>query len=352
MTALVVVLFSPLLLLFPEIFENDSEYARRLRNFVVFAVVIKGFPVRLLDTVRCNRDGGRLWSDRPEGDTDSIVEGKVHCEKCGVVYKIQDGILEMLEDDAQLDERSQFEMATRDVEADKRGDSDDLRERMEAPTTLKQLGNTNGKTLLEIGCGSGRYTRPLAENCSSLLAVDFSRDSLLTNARSLHADRNVGFVRADVGNLKLKEESFDLAFSTLYSNLPTPEIRSRSTASVSQALKLNGKYVVSTHHHDIRQVLRGINTAGKYDNGIFYQSFTKNSLRRELEEYFSEITMTTTSILVPYLSRIETSRVFIPRLAERLPILNQLGAILLATAVKDKTSTRVPSYWRGRTWLK
>ncbi|MCG3110741.1 MAG: methyltransferase domain-containing protein [Candidatus Manganitrophus sp. SB1] len=344
MMILVVALFSPLFLLFPEMLEKDSEYGRRVRNFILFAAVIKGFPVRLIDTVRCTKDGGRLRLDRSEEGVDSIAEGKLHCEKCGVVYKIQDGILEMLEDAAPLDERNQFEMATRDVEAHKRVESNEITalseiDRMELPTTLGQLGKTDGRSLLEIGCGTGRYTRPLAERCNSLLAVDFSKESLLANARSLPEDRNVGFVRADAGNLKLKEESFDLAFSTAYSNLPSAQIRSRANESVSRALKLNGKYVVSTHHHDIREILRGVSTAEEYENGIFFQRFTRGSLRRELEKYFSAIEMKTVIIWVPYISRFKPGRVFFSRLAEKVPILNQLGGLLLATAVKDKSSS-------------
>lgn len=352
MMIFVVVLFGPLFLLFPEILEKDSEYGRRVRNLIVFAAVIKGFPVRLIDTVRCTKDGGRLRLDRPEGGADSIAEGKLHCEKCGVVYRIENGILEMLEDAAQLNERSRFEMATRDAEAVHEVDPNDLRGSMEVPRTLALLGNTDGKRLLEIGCGTGRYTRALAGRCDALLAVDFSRDSLLANASALPPGEKVGFVWADASRLRLEEEQFDLALSTLYSNLPSPEIRSKSTETVSHALKRNGRYLISAHHHDLRQILRGIGASGQYDNGIFYQSFTKNALRRELEEYFSQITMTTTTIWVPYLSRIRASRIFISRLAERVPVLNWLGAILLAVAVKSQSAARSPSYWRGRTWLR
>ena len=358
MVTFIVVLFSPLLLLGLEILENDSEYTHRVRHIALFAIVIKGFPARLIDTLRCNKDGERLRLDGPDRDANSIIEGKVSCAKCGAAYKIQDGILEMFEDDAQLDERSKFEMATRDVEADKREDPNDLMgalseiDGMEVPTTLGQLGNPDGKAVLEIGCGTGRYTRALAESCGSLLAVDFSRKSLLVNAESMPANRTVGFVRADAGHLKLKEESFDLALSTVYSNLPSPEIRSRSTESVSQALKVNGRYVVSTHHHDIREIIRGISAAGEYDNGIFFQKFTKSSLRAELERYFSKIEMKTACIWVPYISRLKTARVPASKLSESVPILNRLGALLLATAVKDRSSLRPHFHPRGRTWLK
>lgn len=86
----------------------------------------------------------------------------------------------MLEDAAPLDERNHFEMAARDVEAHKRVESNEITalseiDRMELPTTLGQLGKTDGRSLLEIGCGTGRYTRPLAERCNSILAVDFSK---------------------------------------------------------------------------------------------------------------------------------------------------------------------------------
>lgn len=311
-------------------------------NHSVRETGIRGFPVCLIDALRCNNDAGRLHLETSDRDAHSVMEAKVRCEGCGAIYHIRDGIFEMFESNAPLDERSRFELNVRDREAGQTGDRDlrfeTFSDRMEVPSTLERLGDTRGRALLEIGCGTGRYTRPLAKACGALLAVDFSRASLLVNAKLLPADGNVGLVWADVSKLKLQEAYFDLALSTLYSNLSSPEIRSRSTASVFHALKPQGRYVVSAHHLSVLERKKGTSASGEYDNGIFYQNFTKSALRQELEKHFSKITIKTICIWVPYISRSKASRVFISRFSERLPILNQLGDLLLATAVKDKSS--------------
>ena len=297
--------------------------------------MIKGFPVSLINLIRCNIDGGELAIERLTADGDYIIQGNIKCMKCGTVFKVQDGILDMLGKEIKDDKLSLYEMQVRDKIAIDAIETFNELDEMEVPSTLQRLGNTANKTILELGCGTGRFTRKLTGNCDAILAVDFSKESLAVNARLMPANQSVGLVRADVSKLRLKQNSFDLALSTLYSNLPTSEIRLASSRCVFDALKPMGRYVLSAHHHEIRERLKGIKPAGEYDNGIFYQSFTKQSLRQELKGCFSKIDFSTICIWLPYISRFEAARVFISKMSERIPLLNNLGALLLATAIKN-----------------
>ena len=301
--------------------------------------MIKGFPNSLIDLIRCNRDGGELAIERLAADEDYIIQGSLKCRKCGADFKIQDGILDMLGEEIKGDKLSLYEMQMRDKIASdavyNAAETFSELDKMEVPSTLQRLGNTAKKTILELGCGTGRFTRKLTGNCDAILAVDFSKESLVINARLMPANQTVGLVRADVSKLRLKPDSFDLALSTLYSNLPSAEIRLASTKAVYDALKPMGRYVLSAHHYEIRERLKGIKPAGEYDNGIFYQSFTKQSLRQELEDCFSKINFSTICIWLPYISRFEAARLFISKMSERIPLLNKLGALLLATAIKN-----------------
>lgn len=301
--------------------------------------MINGFPNSLIDLIRCNRDGGDLAIERLTADGDYIIQGNIKCMKCGAGFKVQDGILDMFGEEINGDKLSLYEMQMRDKIASdavyNAAETLSGLDKMEVPSTLQRLGNTANKTILELGCGTGRFTRKLTGNCDAILAVDFSKESLAVNARLMPANQSVGLVRADVSKLRLKPNSFDLALSTLYSNLPSAEIRLSSTKAVYDALKPNGRYVLSAHHHEIRERLKGIKPAGEYDNGIFYQSFTKQSLRQELEGCFSKIGFSTICIWLPYISRFEAIRVLVSKISEKIPGINNLGALLLATAIKN-----------------
>lgn len=301
--------------------------------------MIKGFPASLIDLIRCNRDGGELVIERLAADGDYIIQGNIKCMKCRADFKVQDGILNMIDVEAEGDKLSLYEMQVRDKIASNAIynviESYSEVDKMEVPSTLQRLGSTGKKSILELGCGTGRFTRKLAENCDAILAVDFSSESLVVNARLMPANHAVGLVRADVSKLRLKPDSFDLALSTLYSNLPTPEIRLALSRCVFDALKPNGRYVLSAHHHEIRERLKGTNPIGEYENGIFYQAFTKQTLKQELERYFPKLSFSTICIWLPYISRFEAIRVFVSKISEKIPCINNLGSLLLATAIKN-----------------
>ena len=297
-----------------------------------------GFPVKLIDYIRCSKDEGILELIDPHDDNASIFQGRIKCQECGSIYKIKEGVLDLFDKKKVLDPQSLYELYTRDAIAKKSyADSyqeANLLDEMEIPSTIRRIGNIRGKSIVEIGCGTGRYTRQLAESCDSIVAVDFSKESLSINSKLMPQKNNVGFVRADISKLNLKPNSFDLAFSTLYSNLPSFKIRSASTKKIYNALKPNGKYILSAHHHDIREILKGIPVEGEYDNGIYYKKFTAKSLKMELMNYFSKIQFATICIWVPYISRIKATRAYISKICERIPVVNHMGSLILAIATK------------------
>jgi len=297
-----------------------------------------GFPVKLIDYIRCSKDEGILELIDPHDDNASIFQGRIKCQECGSIYKIKEGVLDLFDKRKVLDPQSLYELYARDAIA-KKSHADSYQEanlldEMEISSTIRRMGNIRGKSIVEIGCGTGRYTRQLAESCDSIIAVDFSKESLFINSKLMPQKNNVRFVHADISKLNLKPNSFDLSFSTLYSNFPSFKIRSASTKKIYNALKPNGRYILSAHHHDIRERLRGIPAEGQYNNGIYYKSFTAKSLQAELQDYFSNIEYTTICIWVPYISRIQATRVFVSKLCERIPLINKMGSLLLATATK------------------
>lgn len=253
--------------------------------------MIQGFPRRLLKYVRCTKDGGRLVVVKAfAGNDQAILHGSVKCAECATPYEIREGILDMFFREKLTNEFSQYEMDVRDREAETISEqweqSNAIGNEMEIPSTLKRLGRPlkiGGCDILELGCGTGRYSKLLAQKVRFVLAVDFSWQSLIANSRRLDNTKNVGLLHADVSQLKLQPESFDLALSTFYSNLPTYEIRVSSTRIVAEGLKRGGRYVLSAHNHHPLEILKGIPASRTYDNGMVYRCFTVKSFRKKCE---------------------------------------------------------------------
>ena len=204
-----------------------------------------------------------------------IVRGAAGCATCGKVHRIDDGILTLLGAD-RLHPESAKEMEQRDIKNASilsgacQEWTSSIIESIEVRPTLAAVSAAPGMVVLEIGCGSGRYTVDLARGAAAVVAVDFSRPGLLLLRQKLASEASVALVQADVTRPYVTASAFDCALSTLHSNLPDARHRLASLRHLSQALKLEGRAVISMHHLSGRDRLIGMPAAGRYpDSGIF-----------------------------------------------------------------------------------
>ncbi|KAH7528573.1 hypothetical protein FEM48_Zijuj05G0086400 [Ziziphus jujuba var. spinosa] len=85
----------------------------------------------------------------------------------------------------------------------------------ERPEVLSLLPHYEGKSVMELGAGIGRFTGELAQKAGQLLALDFI-DSVIKKNESINGHyKNVKFMCADVTSpdLNVSDESVDLIFS-------------------------------------------------------------------------------------------------------------------------------------------
>lgn len=85
----------------------------------------------------------------------------------------------------------------------------------ERPEVLSMLPPYEGKAVLELGAGIGRFTGELAEKAGQILALDFI-DSVIKKNESINGHhKNAKFMCADVTSpdLKIEDGSMDLIFS-------------------------------------------------------------------------------------------------------------------------------------------
>nr|CAG4636459.1 EOG090X0C0Q [Eubosmina coregoni] len=140
-------------------------------------------------------------------------------------------------------------------------------DRMEKEEILSYLPAIDGKTVLELGSGIGRFTDHLAPRTAQLTTVDFMTDYVERNRQRNGHHSNVDFLRADVTQLDFPETTkFDCIFSNwLLMYLSDDEIKSL-TRNMLRWLKEDGfLFIRESCFHPSGNIKKG-------DNPTFYRS--------------------------------------------------------------------------------
>jgi SAM-dependent methyltransferase len=305
-----------------------------------------GFPLSLISTLRCPREGGSIRPGEgyePGADARFMMSGTLVCG-CGARYPVEGGIVKLL-DHAALDAESAHEQQLRDGNGEGPSSPDapiwwnDVDNLLEIIPTRAAVAPRPDQTVLELGCGDGRYSIWLAGACRTLLAVDFSIGWLRKLRHRLGAASNVGLVLADVCGLEMAPGYFDTVFSTLVSNLPTRERREALYDLARHAGKPDGTFVFSVHHYGPKQRLRGEEKSGRYsEGGIYRYEHTLAECNSELAPFFASVRTRPIQVYLPLWKRLGLPLLPASRVAEKIPLLRMLGSLLLCVAQQPRSS--------------
>ncbi|MEF8819490.1 MAG: class I SAM-dependent methyltransferase [Haloferacaceae archaeon] len=95
-----------------------------------------------------------------------------------------------------------------------------LIDRREKQAVLDALAPVEGKEVLEIACGTGRFTVALAERGTEVVGLDISAEMLAQGReKARRAGRSVEFLRGDAGRLPFPDDSFDAVFAMRFFHL-------------------------------------------------------------------------------------------------------------------------------------
>jgi SAM-dependent methyltransferase len=109
-----------------------------------------------------------------------------------------------------------------------------------------------GKTILECGCGAGADTEILAKFEAQVVAVDLAGVDVAS--RNIGDSGQVTFLQADIQNLPLKHESFDIVIChRVLQHTPNPEI---TLDHILRFVKPDGAVFVHSYSRDLYQRCR------------------------------------------------------------------------------------------------
>ncbi|MGW5640022.1 class I SAM-dependent methyltransferase [Streptomyces sp. NPDC003832] len=107
-------------------------------------------------------------------------------------------------------------------------------------------GACPGSRVLEIGCGTGQATMPLAERGCRITAVEAGRNMAAVARRNLSGAAGVEVVTAEFESWPLPEDAFDVVLAATAFHWIDPAVR---TAKAAEALRPGGALaVVRTQH--------------------------------------------------------------------------------------------------------
>jgi 2-polyprenyl-3-methyl-5-hydroxy-6-metoxy-1,4-benzoquinol methylase len=209
---------------------------------------------------------------------------------------------------------------------------------------LSALDPQAGDEILDLGCGSGLYTRVLAERGATVTATEFAPTSLALAKRNVGwSGKGVDFRLEDAQALSLPGERFDKVLLTeVIEHIPHPN---RAIAEAARVLRPGGVLAVSTPSrfsplnlaYDLKRRVR------RYGFNEHLHEFTPAAFRRLLEGRFEVERFEFANYLLPYPADELYLRLGSPglgllerleRTLSRLPVLRLLGWTMVIRARK------------------
>jgi ubiquinone/menaquinone biosynthesis C-methylase UbiE len=127
-------------------------------------------------------------------------------------------------------------------------DTNDYRNDFLLPRTLAMLGDVRGRTILDLGCGEGGYSRELARRGARVVAVDGSQTLVaVAGERASLAGLDITCARANANALvTIEDASIDLVLASM--SLMDVEDYAGAVREIRRVLEPAGELVMSLTH--------------------------------------------------------------------------------------------------------
>jgi SAM-dependent methyltransferase len=202
----------------------------------------------------CPECGGELQVKGDETfETGRIDTGSLDCQKCGASYDILNSIPRFVSSENYAKNFGFQWLKHSRTQYDKEiGDNVSKRRFFEASEWDSDL---HGQVILEVGCGSGRFTEHAASTGAFVVSFDYS-NAVEANYLSNGMKDNVFILQADIYKMPFRKSFFDkvFCFGVLQH---TPDVE-RSFLALPEYLKEGGRLAIDVYRKDawIKQMFK------------------------------------------------------------------------------------------------
>lgn len=117
---------------------------------------------------------------------------------------------------------------------------------VEQPAIKSLISNLSGKTILDLGCGTGQFSKYCIENgASKVLGIDISRN-MIEQANKENQHKEIDYICTPIEDFELQNKKFDIIISSLA--IHYIEDYSALVKKVSGLLDKSGEFIFSTEH--------------------------------------------------------------------------------------------------------
>jgi len=143
--------------------------------------------------------------------------------------------------------------------------------------------------ILEVGAGSGRFTKVFAEAGAEVVALDISRNSLKTNRKKTRCHAIV----ADLCYLPFRDSVFDKAAALhVFQYVPSHKGRLKGLREIKRVVKERALFVIEVYNYRFWDRIKINGKEGfhvRVSPPIYYYRFDKREFKSTLASVFSRI---------------------------------------------------------------
>lgn len=205
----------------------------------------------LVSCLRCAKCAGELWLCDPTMDAGEIDAGFLDCARCAARFPIVGGIPRFVPQQNYAESFGFQWNRFRRTQLDSHSGHSVSRERFLRATGWRPE-SLEGKSVLDAGCGAGRFAEVALACGATVFAVDYSRAVEACRANFSHHP-NLHVVQGNIYSLPFPEECFDAVYCLgVLQHTPDPR---RAFLSLPRHLKPGGRIAVDVYQGGWRRAL-------------------------------------------------------------------------------------------------